>query len=65
MGRRSSTVEKRITELEARVGELEGRLAENWTDMDLLASYTAAREELDLLLQRWEALFEEAQVVDG
>ena len=33
--------------------------------MDLLASYTAAREELDGLLQRWEALFEEAQVVDG
>jgi ATP-binding cassette subfamily F protein 3 len=59
------TVEKRITELESRVGELEGRLAENWTDMDLLASYSAAREELDGLLQRWEALFEEAQAVDG
>jgi ATP-binding cassette subfamily F protein 3 len=58
------TVEKRITELEPRVAELEGRLAENWTDMDLLASYTASREELDGLLQRWEVLFADAQA-DG
>jgi hypothetical protein len=54
-------VEKRIGELEVRVAELEARLAESWTDMDLLASYTAAREELDGLLVRWEALFAEAQ----
>jgi ATP-binding cassette subfamily F protein 3 len=54
-------VEKRIAELESRVAELEGRLAESWTDMDLLASYTAAREELDGLLARWEVLFAEAQ----
>ena len=54
-------VEKRIGELEPRVAELEARLAENWTDMDLLASYTASREELDALLARWEVLFAEAQ----
>ncbi len=54
-------VEKRISELEPRVAELEGRLAEKWTDMDLLASYTASREELDALLARWEVLFAEAQ----
>jgi ATP-binding cassette subfamily F protein 3 len=54
-------VEKRIGELEVRVAELESRLAESWTDMDLLASYTAAREELDGLLARWEVLFAEAQ----
>jgi hypothetical protein len=29
--------------------------------MDLLASYTAAREELDGLLAQWEVLFAEAQ----
>ena len=29
--------------------------------MDLLASYTTAREELDGLLARWEVLFAEAQ----
>ncbi len=55
-------VEKRISELEPRVAELENRLAENWTDMDLLASYTAGREELDGLLSHWEVLFAEAQV---
>jgi ATP-binding cassette subfamily F protein 3 len=54
-------VEKRIGELEPRVAQLEARLAESWTDMDLLASYTAAREELDGLLVQWEALFAEAQ----
>ena len=54
-------VEKRIGELEPRVAELEARLAESWTDMDLLASYTAAREELDGLLAQWEVLFAEAR----
>ena len=29
--------------------------------MDLLASYTSGREELDGLLARWEVLFAEAQ----
>ena len=58
-------VEKRIGELESHVGELETRLAENWTDMDLLASYTAGREELDGLLERWEALFAVAQAEAG
>ncbi len=53
--------EKRIAVLEPRVAELENRLAESWTDMDLLASYTAGREELDGLLARWEVLFAEAQ----
>ena len=51
--------------LERQVAELEGRLAENWTDMDLLASYTAGREELDGLLARWEVLFAEAQEAAG
>jgi ATP-binding cassette, subfamily F, member 3 len=58
-------VEKRIGELESLVSELETRLAENWTDMDLLASYTAGREELDGLLERWEALFAAAQAESG
>ncbi len=29
--------------------------------MDLLASYTSGREELDALLARWEVLFAESQ----
>ena len=52
-------------DLEQRVAELEARLAENWTDMDLLASYTSGREELDALLARWEVLFAAAQVEPG
>ena len=58
-------VEKRIAELEVHVTELEGRLAENWTDIDLLATYTAGREELDGLLARWEVLFAESQAGRG
>jgi ATP-binding cassette subfamily F protein 3 len=58
-------VEQRIAELEARVADLEARLAENWTDMDILAAYTAGREELDGLLARWEVLFAEGQGEGG
>src|SRR4029079_15911784 len=54
-------VEKRIGDLEPRVVELEARLAESWTDMDLLASYTAAREELDRPLAHREAAVPRAQ----
>ena len=49
-------------QLEPHVAELETRLAEDWTNMDLLAAYTTSREELDGLLARWEVLFAEAQV---
>ena len=58
-------VEQRIAELETTVAELETRLAENWTDMDILAAYTARREELDDHLARWEVLFAEAQEETG
>jgi ATP-binding cassette, subfamily F, member 3 len=58
-------VEKRIAELEPHVAELESRLAENWTDMDLLGSYTAGREELDGLLARWEVLFDKGLGGEG
>ena len=55
------SVETRISELEPHVADLESRLAANWTDMELLAAYTASREELDGLLARWEVLFATAQ----
>ena len=58
-------IEANIGRLETHVAELEGRLAENWTDMDLLAAYTAGREELDGLLARWEVLFAESQAGRG
>jgi len=54
-------VEARIAETEARVQELEKELASRWMDLDLLAAYSAASDELQELLARWERLFESAQ----
>jgi ATP-binding cassette, subfamily F, member 3 len=50
-------VEGEVERAEARVAELEQKLAEDWGDVDLLASHKAAREDLEALLQRWESLF--------
>jgi ATP-binding cassette subfamily F protein 3 len=55
-------VEAQVAKLERHVAELEGRLAEDWTNMDTLAAHTAAREELQAQLGRWEELFEASQV---
>jgi ATP-binding cassette subfamily F protein 3 len=54
-------VEAQVARLERQVEELEGRLAEDWTNMDTLAAHTAAREELQAQLARWEELFEANQ----
>jgi hypothetical protein len=43
------------------VAELEGKLAEDWTNMDVLASHRAARDELQTLLAQWEELFEQQE----
>ena len=53
-------VERRITALELHVAELEAKLAEDWTSVDTLTEYRTARDELQELLARWEALFESA-----
>ena len=53
--------EIRIAEAEARVEELERKLAEDWTNMDVLAAHRAARDQLKELLARWEELFDAAQ----
>ena len=58
-------VEAQVAQLERQVAELEGRLAEDWTNMDTLAAHTAAREELQSQLARWEELFEASQVGGG
>jgi ATP-binding cassette subfamily F protein 3 len=55
-------VEQEIARNEERVAELERRLAEDWTDVDLLAAHRAARDDLAALLARWETLFEDGQV---
>ena len=51
-------VERRIATLEQHVAKLEQKLADDWTDMDTLTEYRTARDELQVLLVRWEALFE-------
>jgi len=54
-------VEQEVARAEERVAELERRLADDWSDMSLLTSHRAAREDLEALLRRWESLFDEAQ----
>ena len=52
-------LESAIEAVESRVAQLEAKLAEDWADMDTLTAHRAARDELQELLGRWEALFEE------
>ena len=40
---------------------LERRLAEDWTNIETIAEHRRARDELQALLTRWEALFERSQ----
>src|SRR5262249_15031647 len=54
-------LEGEIERREAALGELEARLAEDWGDVDTLAAHRQARDELQGLLARWEALFEKSQ----
>jgi ATP-binding cassette subfamily F protein 3 len=54
-------LEAKIAAVESRVSELEGKLADDWTNMDVLAAHRAARDELKELLGRWERLFDTTQ----
>jgi ATP-binding cassette subfamily F protein 3 len=51
-------VEAEVARAEARVVELEAKLAADWSDMALLSAHREAREDLQALLGRWEALME-------
>ncbi|HET7043856.1 MAG TPA: ABC-F family ATP-binding cassette domain-containing protein [Gaiellaceae bacterium] len=53
-------LEAEVARAEQRVGELEAKLAEDWTDVTLLAKHRSARDDLQALLERWERLFEQA-----
>ncbi|HEX4679706.1 MAG TPA: ABC-F family ATP-binding cassette domain-containing protein [Gaiellaceae bacterium] len=53
-------VEGEVERAEARVADLEQKLAADWGDVDLLSAHKAAREDLEALLKRWEALFADA-----
>jgi ATP-binding cassette, subfamily F, member 3 len=61
---RSSALERIEAEIavrEAEVAELERKLADDWTDVDVLAAHKRSRDALTALLERWERLFEQAQ----
>jgi ATP-binding cassette subfamily F protein 3 len=53
-------VEAQIAAREDRIAELEQALAGDWSNVDLIGAHRRAREELQELLGRWEALFEQA-----
>jgi ATP-binding cassette subfamily F protein 3 len=54
-------VEAAIAGREAEIADLERRLAEDWSDVDLVAAHRAARDDLQRLMTRWEQLFEASQ----
>jgi ATP-binding cassette subfamily F protein 3 len=54
-------IEAEIAVRESEVAELEAKLAEDWTDVDVLAAHKRSRDALTALLERWERLFEQAQ----
>jgi ATP-binding cassette subfamily F protein 3 len=54
-------IEAEIAAREAEVAQLEKKLAENWTDVDVLAAHKRSRDALASLLERWEQLFDQAQ----
>ncbi len=54
-------VEREIERTEERVTELERQLADDWTNVDLVAAHRRARDDLAALLAKWESLFEQAQ----
>ena len=58
-------VEQEVARAEARVAELEQQLAADWSDVALLAAHREAREDLEALLGRWEALFEQVSDTKG
>jgi ATP-binding cassette subfamily F protein 3 len=51
-------IEGEIAAREAEVAELEKKLAEDWTDVDVLAAHKRSRDALTALLERWEQLFD-------
>ena len=56
-------IEASIQARELELAELERQLADDWGNTETLAAHTAAREDLQGLLERWEQLFEAAQQV--
>ena len=51
-------LEADIAGREAEIADLERQLAEDWSNVDVVAAHRRARDELQTLLARWEELFE-------
>jgi ATP-binding cassette subfamily F protein 3 len=52
-------IEREIEAKERRVAELETSLAADWSDVDTITAHRRAREELQSLLARWEAMLDD------
>ena len=53
-------LEADIAGREAEIADLERQLAEDWSNVDVVAAHRRARDDLQTLLARWEELFETA-----
>jgi ATP-binding cassette subfamily F protein 3 len=53
-------LEADIAGREAEIADLERQLADDWSNVDVVAAHRRARDELQTLLARWEELFETA-----
>ena len=51
-------LEADIAGRESEISELERQLADDWTNVDVVAAHRRARDELQTLLARWEQLFD-------
>jgi ATP-binding cassette, subfamily F, member 3 len=51
-------LESDIASREAEIADLERRLADDWSNVDVVAAHRRARDDLQTLLTRWEQLFE-------
>jgi ATPase subunit of ABC transporter with duplicated ATPase domains len=51
-------LESDIADREAEIAELERQLADDWSNVDVVAAHRRARDDLQTLLTRWEQLFE-------
>ena len=51
-------LESDIASREAEIADLERQLADDWSNVDVVAAHRRARDDLQTLLTRWEQLFE-------
>jgi ATP-binding cassette subfamily F protein 3 len=51
-------LEADIASREADIADLERQLADDWSNVDVVAAHRRARDDLQALLTRWEQLFE-------